>query len=89
MFGPGILSVRGMHAFSRLPFFALMVFVMIGSQHKRQRKMLLSGFSVAAMRGMTPTFYEIAYKVHTFWISFMREIIRPTAPTRSEGHDGK
>lgn len=35
----------------------------IGDQHKKQRKMLNPVFSVKHLRGMTPTFFNIANKV--------------------------
>lgn len=35
----------------------------VGSQHKKQRKMLNPAFSVANLRKLTPIFYELTHEV--------------------------
>ncbi|THH07480.1 hypothetical protein EW145_g3350 [Phellinidium pouzarii] len=38
-----------------------------GENHRRQRKMLTPAFSNAAIRDLTPVFYDSGYKVKSFW----------------------
>ncbi|EIW81471.1 cytochrome P450 [Coniophora puteana RWD-64-598 SS2] len=47
--------------------------IAVGDSHKRQRKAMTPAFSNAAIRNVTGTFYDSAYKVTDAWTSILEE----------------
>lgn len=44
-----------------------------GDVHKRQRAIISPAFSPAAIRDLTPTFFELAYKLRSKWHTIIEE----------------
>jgi len=45
----------------------------LGDQHRKQRKMLNPVFSIAHMRGMIPTFYNVAHKLRDTFAHMVKD----------------
>lgn len=64
IFGPGLISVPGIHNTPELcAVESADTVTFVGAQHRRQRKMVNPAFSVDNMRNMMPIFYGITRKV--------------------------
>ncbi|GLB45491.1 putative cytochrome P450 [Lyophyllum shimeji] len=62
---PSLKIVNAMH-------FGHNLLTVEGETHKRQRRALSSAFSVAAIRNLTPVFYDSAYMVKAAWDSLFQ-----------------
>jgi cytochrome P450 len=63
-FGPGLLGTAGKNLFvSNFRVYTDFTAHLLGTHHRRQRKLLNPAFSVTHLRNMTPIFHGIARQV--------------------------
>lgn len=66
MFGGGLLATLGTInacAYIVIEFLIITPILLIGDQHRKQRKILNPVFHISHMRQMLPIFYQVTYKV--------------------------